>query len=204
MKEQPSRLRTCLKCGTRDLNVCLGHIPILSHTHHLPCPFLCGKRNWVKVYSENVSSPMSVLLMPSNQIMAAKISCAALTWAKWKAEVRDRIYRIYRKGFQKILSLKAEVLYVHSNSGRNVSWADLQEVVLAVMPDGWNLRNDGLLQVKPEFCLIFHFLQLSWNCLDDWYQVMLKCLDVGCGSSGVDTLLSQPSLLWEWEPSEKG
>lgn len=75
-----------------------------------------------------------------------------------------------------------------------MSWTDLWEVVRADMPDNWNLRADGLLAVRVEFCLIFYLVSTA----------KFICLGVGCGSSKADTLLFLLCLLWEWEPSEEG
>lgn len=42
-----------------------------------------------------------------------------------------------------------------------MSWTDLWEVVRADMPDNWNLRADGLLAVRAEFCFIFYLVSTA-------------------------------------------
>lgn len=84
-----------------------------------------------------------------------------LTWARWKFKEWDSVYR---KSFQKKTCLEtwgAVCSYLCWNHGRTVSWTDLREVVRADMPHNWNLRADGLLSVRAEFCLIFYLVSTA-------------------------------------------
>lgn len=118
------------------------------------------------------------------------------------------LYRIYKKRFLKNLCFKAEMSFTQ------ICIRMMEGMYLKSWPAGgdtgryasvWYLRADG----NQNSVWSLYFLQLRWNRLDDWYQVMLKHWVVVCGSSGVDISFIQlpvgqsHSLLWEWELSGK-